>query len=359
MTSVLISGAGIAGPTLAYFLARQGFRPTVVERSQGRRSSGSPVDVRGRAVAVATRMGVTAHLKAAATTAKTFSFVDASGGRSGSLTMTSGEDVELPRGDLARILFEAARDDAEFLFDDTITELSPHGDVKFERAAPRGFDLVIGADGLHSNVRRLAFGPEARFVRHLGVFVATLAVPGLDLDPTDVVMYNSPGKAVGLHPSRGKALAALMYRAPMPDGFHHRDTERHRRLLIDAFDGEGWIVPQILSRVRTADDLYFDSVSRVRMPSWSRGRIALLGDAAAGVSLFGDGSSSAMVGAFTLASTLGSLPIEAALKEYERLHRRVVAPKARRVRLASQLIVPSCRAGITLRNAASRLIGSA
>jgi len=268
--------------------------------------------------------------------------------------------VELPRGDLASILFEAARDDASFIFDDTITGLSPEGDVTFERAAPRRFDLVIGADGLHSNVRRLAFGPESRFVKHIGVFVATMPVPGLDIDPTEIVMYNSPGKSVTIHPSRSrdKALAAFIYRAPMPAGFNHRDSERHKRMLTDAFDGEGWIVPQILDRVPETADLYFDSVSKVRVPSWSRGRIALLGDAAAGVSLFGDGSSSALVGAFTLASALGKGPIESALQEYEGVHRRVVEPRARRVTWASHLLVPATRPGIALRNLASRFMPS-
>jgi len=362
---VLISGAGIAGPTLAYFLARQGFRPTVVERSQGLRSSGSPVDVRGRAVAVAERMGIMPRLREAATNARTLSFVNAAGRRVGRIPLRAfNSEVELPRGDLARILFEVARDDAEFLFDDTITGLAQDVDkveVTFDRAAPTAFDLVIGADGLHSAVRRLAFGPEEEFVEHMGVFVATLPLPGFEADPTDVVMYNSPGKAVTIHPSRGKALAAFMFRAPMMAGFHYRDTERHKRLLIDAFDGEGWLVPSLLQRVSTADDLYFDSVSRVRVPSWSRGRITLAGDAAAGVSLFGDGSSSAMIGAATLAraltsgsSTLGSFG--AAFERYEAEHRRVVEPRLRGVAPASRLLIPATRTGIALRNAATRSI---
>ena len=118
-------------------------------------------------------------------------------------------------------------------------------------------------------------------------------MPGLEIGPADIVMYNSPGKAVTVHPSREKALAAFMFRARMPEGFHHRDDAGHKRMLLEAFAGEGWLVPQILSLVPESQDLYFDSVAKVRVPSWSRGRITLLGDAAAGVSLFGDGSSSA------------------------------------------------------------------
>lgn len=158
--TVLISGAGVAGPTLAYWLARRGFRPTVVERAQGLRSSGSPVDVRGPAVAVADAMGIMPRLRAAATSATTLTFLGA-----GSLPMQRAGSgaVELPRGDLASILWQAARDDAEFLFDDTITTLTQDGsgvDVTFDRAAPRRFDLVVGADGLRSAIRRLAVDPR-------------------------------------------------------------------------------------------------------------------------------------------------------------------------------------------------------
>jgi 2-polyprenyl-6-methoxyphenol hydroxylase-like FAD-dependent oxidoreductase len=362
-TKVLISGAGIAGPTLAYFLGRAGFHVTVVERAQGLRSSGSPVDVRGAAVEVAERMGVMAELREAATTAKTLTFVDAEGRRAARLSMRGpllGSEVELPRGDLAAILHGAGRDDAEFLFDDTVVALTQDAggvDVTFDRAAPRRFDLVIGADGLHSAVRRLAFGPESQFAEHMGVFVATLPLDAPADDPTDIVMFNTPGRAVTIHPCRGKALVAFMFRAPMPPGFDHRDVEMHQRMLVEAFDGQGWRVPELLAGVRGSDDLYFDSVSRVRLPRWSIGRIALLGDAASCVSLFGDGSSSAMTGAATLADALSTNDFPAALEDYEARHRRTVDPRLRNVGLASRLLVPATSGGIALRNFAARLLG--
>src|SRR6202044_2352807 len=173
--SVLISGAGVAGPTLAYWLSGYGFRPTVVERSEGQRSSGNPVDVRGEAMNVAERMGILPRLREAATSVSGVAFVTASGRRIGQLPVgrPDGAEVEVPRADLAAILYDVAREHAEFLFDDSITALRQDADgvdVTFSRGAPRRFDLVVGADGLHSAVRRMVFGPEAGYVRHLGMY---------------------------------------------------------------------------------------------------------------------------------------------------------------------------------------------
>jgi 2-polyprenyl-6-methoxyphenol hydroxylase-like FAD-dependent oxidoreductase len=362
---ILISGAGIAGPTLAYWLARHGFRPTVVELARGLRSSGSPVDVRGPAVPVADRMGLLPQLRAAGTAVQTLTFRNARDREVGRVNMgamrraAGSREVEIPRGDLATILYEAARDDAEFLFDDTITALhqGPDGvEVTFEHAAPRRFDLVVGADGLHSTTRRLAFGPEAEFIRHMGVYIATVSLGGAADSDTDVLMYNTPGSAVSIHPSRGTALAAFMFRSPEIADFDYRDTAQHRRLLQAAFGGTGWRLPELLSRVREADDLYFDAVSQIRLPSWSTGRVTLLGDAASCVSLFGEGSSLAMAGAYSLAAALAAAPeLDVALRRYEAEHRKLTGPKQRLGSQAAAMLIPATRAGLAARNAATRL----
>ncbi|MCR6482431.1 FAD-dependent monooxygenase [Amycolatopsis sp. OK19-0408] len=362
--TVLISGAGVAGPTLAYWLARAGFRPTVVERAAGLRSSGSPVDVRGPAARVAERMGITGKLREASTDATSLTFVDDAGRRTGHVPMGalgSSEDIELPRTDLAAILHEAAREDAEFVFHDSITELHEDAggvDVTFERGAPRRFDVVIGADGLHSAVRRLAFGPEHGFVEHMGVYIATLPLTSPPADPASIVMYNSPGRAVAVHPSRGRGIAAFMFRADAVPGFDHRDGALHKRMLAAAYAGAGWRVPELLARVREADDLYLDSVSRVRLDRWSTNRIVLAGDAASCVSLFGDGSTLAMAGAFTLAEELGRTPadVPSAFARYEEAHRKLVEPKQRNVSTAAALLIPATRAGLAARNFGTRLL---
>ncbi|WP_439380229.1 FAD-dependent monooxygenase [Amycolatopsis lexingtonensis] len=359
--TVLISGAGVAGPTLAYWLARAGFRPTVVERAAGLRSSGSPVDVRGPASRVAERMGITAKLREASTDATQLKFVDDAGRRTGRVALGGGGDIELPRTDLAAILHEAARADAEFVFHDSIAGLHQDGggvDVTFERGAARHFDLVIGTDGLHSNVRRLVFGPEHAFVEHMGVYIATLPLAEVPADATSIVMYNSPGRALAIHPSRGRGIAAFMFRGGAVPGFDHRDSALHKRMLAEAYEGAGWRVPELLERVREADDLYLDSVSRVRLDGWSSGRIALAGDAASCVSLFGDGSTLAMAGAYTLAEELGRTPADAAsaFRRYESTHRKLVEPKQRNVSTAAALLVPATRGGLVVRNFGTRLL---
>jgi 2-polyprenyl-6-methoxyphenol hydroxylase-like FAD-dependent oxidoreductase len=366
MRTVLISGAGVAGPTLAYWLARAGFQPTVVERSPGQRSSGNPVDVRGPALPVAERMGIVGALRDAATTVTAMRLIDARGRRGAKLPMPSGRsaagtmEIEVPRADLARILYGSARDHAEFVFDDTITAMRPDPDgvdVTFERGNPRRFDLVVGADGLHSTVRRLAFGHEHDFVRHLGVYVATTPLGEPVDDTREALMYNTPGRLISVHPSRDTALLAFIFRGGPIPGFDHRDTAMHRRVLLQAYESDrSWQVPAFLDRVRESDDLYFDAVSRVVLPSWSRGRITLLGDAAASVSLFGDGSSMAMAGAQTLAGALReSTDVATALKRYETEHRRRTDAKGRTARFAAAMIVPSTRPGIAFRNAAARV----
>lgn len=359
MRTALISGAGIAGSTAAYWLAKNGFQVTVVELARGTRSSGSPVDVRGPAKDVAERMGVMAQIRDASTQVRDMVFVNARGRVMSRVAMRAWAepgDVELPRGDLAAVLRAAVPDEVEFEFGNSVSALDQDSDgvtAEFSSGRRRRFDVVIGADGAHSGIRALAFGPESNYVTHLGVYVATLPLDGET--GTDFVMYNTPGRAVAIHPARRRPIAAFMFRAPQIPQFDHRDLDQHKRLLCDAYAGAGWRVPELLDRVRATDDVYFDSVSRVRVPTWSNGRVALVGDAASCVSLFGDGSSLAMTGAFTLADAL-TADIPSGLRDYEARHRPQRAVKENAVTLAANLFVPATRVGIAVRNVAVHLM---
>jgi 2-polyprenyl-6-methoxyphenol hydroxylase-like FAD-dependent oxidoreductase len=360
MRKALISGAGIAGATAAYWLAKAGFDVTIVEQAADMRSSGSSVDVRGPAVEVAERMGVMARIRAADTCVRAIVFVNTRGHVVSRVDMrnTWAEpgDVELSRGELAAILRDAVPDDVDFQFGNSVTAVKQDADgvtADFVSGPARRFDVVIGADGAHSGVRALAFGPETDYLKHLGVYIATLPLDGET--GTDLVMYNTPGRAVAIHPAGGHPGAAFMFRAPLIPQFDHRDIDQHKRLLCDAYAGAGWRVPELLDRVRAADDLYFDSVSRIQVPTWSRGRIGLVGDAASCVSLFGDGSSLAMTGALTLADALGD-DIPSGLRAYEARHRPQRAAKEKSVTPAVKLLIPATTAGIAVRNLAVRLM---
>ncbi|MFI5781291.1 FAD-dependent oxidoreductase [Nocardia sp. NPDC051570] len=365
--SVLISGAGVAGSTAAYWLARGGFRVTVVERAAGQRSSGNPVDVKGDAVGIVERMGVLPRLREVASRIDRLVFVDTDGRVRGGIRTAAfqgsagNSEIEVPRAELASVLLSATRDHADIRWGDAISGLGQTGngvEVTFERGAPERFDLVIGADGLHSAVRRLSFGPETEFVRHMGMYVATLPVDRPLRGEREVVMVNSPGLSLAVHPASGNPGAAFIFHHAAVPGFDHRDSEQHKRIVTEAYADRLGSFAHYLDRVRAAEDLYFDAVSRVRLPHWSIGNITLLGDAASSLSLFGDGSTLAVIGGHTLAEELGRGPedIPAALRRYERRHRAVVAPRARGFLLASRLLVPKSRAGITLRDTAVRLL---
>lgn len=306
-------------------------------------------------------MGLVDDLRAAATHAIGIRFVGSAGRLSRRISAPTGtRKIEVPRADLARILCAAARDDAEFIYNDSITRLEQDPgevDVCFERSQARRFDLVVGADGLHSTTRRLAFGPQRYFVRPFGIYVATTPLGEPPEQPHDVLLYNTPGRLVAMHPVRDEVGVAFIFWYPVVADFDYRDLAQHRRILAEAYAGEhGWRVLDLLTRALRVDDLYFDAVSKVALPSWSAGRVVLLGDAAASVSLFGDGSSLAIVGARTLAATLADGEHVTAFRRYEAEHRRRTDARGRGAGLVAAMLIPKTRAGILARNTAARLL---
>ncbi|MBW4722165.1 FAD-dependent monooxygenase [Saccharothrix obliqua] len=324
---VLISGASIAGPALAYWLNRYGFTVTVVEKAAALRGGGYAIDVRGTALEVVRRMGILPRLREAHITLRRLTFLDGEGDQVASLNpraVTGGgaEDLEVRRGDLTDALYAVTRDDVEFLFNDSVDALdqSDHGvDVTFRSGGKRTFDLVFGADGLHSRTREFLFGPEEQFHRYLGYCFAGFTIPN-DFNLRDeAVMWNTPGRAAALYAAGEDLHAFLAFAHPEPPFDAFRNPEAQRDLVSAVFADAGWEVPGMLAEMRAADDLFFDAVSQIRMPHWSSGRVALVGDAAHAPSfLTGQGSSLALVGAYMLAGSLADQDHTTAFAAYER-----------------------------------------
>lgn len=270
-----------------------------------------------------------------------------------------GRDVELRRGDLTRILYGAVRDDVEFRFDDSIASLTERDDgvdVTFESGLRRRFDLVLGADGLHSRTRSLAFGPEQGYHRYLGSCFAGFTMANDFGLAHEGVVWNAPGRLAALYAAGAGAEvnALLSFERADPPVDVHRDPAAQRALVAAVFADAGWEVPRMLSAMEAADDLFFDVVSQIHMPRWSTGRTALVGDAAHAPSFrSGQGTSIALVGAYVLAGELATATDHAAAFDaYERRIRQFVELNQSHAAAGGSFLSPSTEEELAARNAA-------
>ncbi|MFH8223585.1 FAD-dependent monooxygenase [Streptomyces sp. NPDC018057] len=362
--TVLISGASVAGPALAYWLHRSGHAVTVVEKADAPRGGGYPVDIRGTATEVVRRMGILPRLRDAHIASRRCTFLDADGGEVATLSPsavaggTEGQDLEVRRGDLTGILHALVRDDVEFLFGDRVDTLDPGAqgvDVVFRSGRRRTFDLVIGADGTHSHTRELRFGPEERFHRRLGHSFAVFTVPNTYGLSRELVMWNAPGRAAALYAvaDDDRLHAFLTFHRPgPPPAAVPRGPAARRDLLATAFEGAAWEVPRLIGALREADDLFFDTAGQIRMPHWSSGRVALVGDAAYAPSfLTGQGTSLALCGAYVLADALAAhRDHTAAFAAYERGLRGYVTMNQALVDNGSARLFPTTAQALERRN---------
>ncbi|MFJ8564043.1 FAD-dependent monooxygenase [Streptomyces sp. NPDC093514] len=359
--NVLISGASIAGPTLAYWLGRHGFNPTVVEIAPALRKGGHPVDFRGEThLTVLERMGLLSELRRIQTGGSPMRFVDETGRTLLHLPAEfAGGEIEVLREDLARVLYERSAPYAEYIFGDSIIGLAETVSgvrVEFRSGASRDFDLVIGADGLHSNVRRLAFGPEQDYVSHLGYYAATWRLPGESYPglAKGAVGFNAPGRLASVgadHRDSARAGAFFVFAAPELSYDRH-DPEQQKKLIADAFSGLGWEVPRLLASLDQVPDLYFDSISRADVDTWSTRRVCLVGDAACGATIGGMGTGTAMVAAYVLAGELAQAGGEhrTAFTRYEsRLRKYAKGCQAGGDR-TGKFLAPATATGARLRN---------
>ncbi|MVU81918.1 FAD-dependent oxidoreductase [Nocardia sp. ET3-3] len=313
----MVVGASIAGPAVAHWLRRWGAAVTVVERAPGLRPGGQAVDARGMTKEVIRRMGLDAAVRAERTETAGAYTVDSEGKvlETFSVEDDGGDgyiaDIEILRGDLSRVLYEDTREEVEYLFGDRIAELSQDADgvdVVFESGGRRRFELVIGADGLHSSLREMVFGPREKFIRHLGLVLAFYTVPNEFGLERWLIDFQESGRSAGLRPLRDATKAMAMFSFASPDvDIDYRDIEGQKRLLREQMAGMGWQAPAILAHLDDTPDFYLDQVAQVVMDRWSSGRVALLGDAAFSSSpMSGQGTGLALVGAYLLAGELAA-----------------------------------------------------
>lgn len=365
---ILISGAGIAGTCLAFWLQRHGFAPTLVERAPTLRTGGYVIDFWGAGFDVAERMGLASEILDTGYKVRELRQVDRSGKRVGGLSisvfdrLTQGRYTSLPRGELAACLYRALADGVDTIFDDGIARLTDTaGEIRvdFHHAASRTFDLVIGADGLHSRVRWLVFGDEARYERFLHMKVAAFAVEHYrPRDELAYVIHREIGQQIGRFSMRNDRTMFLFVFADDNPKIPN-DLSAQKALLRENFSRSGWECSSILNALERHDELYIDRVSQIRLNQWKQGRVALIGDAAFCVSLLGgQGCALAMVAAYILAGELkrASGDHEAAFDRYEQKLRDFIADKQKAALTFASFFAPRSRLALFLGNQVTKLM---
>ncbi|AFC42077.1 FAD-dependent monooxygenase [Mycobacterium intracellulare] len=367
---ILISGASVAGPVLAYWLSRYGFDVTVVERAPTlRKTGGHAVDLFRPAMEISAKMGVLPRIEALATGTTRLALYREGRARATDIDLTkiyaasSDRHVEIMRDDLSEIYYDAARDDVEYLFGDSITEIEHDGTVAFERSEARTFDVIVGADGLHSNVRRLTFGEEAGLTRFLGGYLSVLSAPKALVRAGEMVGHVGVGRFAGIYTADhlDDARVVFLFRRREEPDYDHRDVLRQKELLRDAFTGmhdqvDGW-----LAEIERTPTFYFDSITQLRTDRWSRRRVTLVGDAGycPGPAV-GGSTSLAVLGAYVLAGELARADGDhlRAFAAYELQMREPVHRSRSFARGAAKGIIPGSRAGVWALTRGAQLISA-
>jgi 2-polyprenyl-6-methoxyphenol hydroxylase-like FAD-dependent oxidoreductase len=360
--TVLISGAGIAGPTLAFWLKSAGFQPTLIERAPALRTGGYVIDFWGLGYDIAERMGLIEDVNRIGYHVREMRIVDDRGQRIAGFgakvfdELTGGRYVTLARSELSRLLFEKVKGTTEVIFDDEIVGLQEQADavqVRFRRSGERRFDLAVGADGLRSEVRRLAFGPQHQFEKQLGYAVAAFAVRGYRPRDEDVyLMYGQPGRMLGRFTLRDDR-TLFLFVFTKDNASWPATLDLQKTMLRERYRDGKWECPRILDELDSAHELYFDSVSQIRTRNWSQGRVALVGDAAFCVSLVaGQGSALAMISAYVLAGELADAGgrHEEAFGKYEARLRAYITAKQQGAARFAAVFAPKTQWGLGFRN---------
>ena len=363
--TVLIAGASFAGLSSAYWLHRLGYAVTIVEIGHGIKQGGTPVNLRENTIDIVRRMGLFEQVAARRIRMQGIEFIDGAGIAAASMPAPSSpgqghaadDEIEIERDTLLRMIFDAVHDDVSWKFGDSIAALDEHAggiDVSFRSGERRGYDLVLGCDGIHSSVRALCFGLEEHYLHPLGAYFSITIVDKLLIAQNTSQMYNEPGLAVMLNAYNGKTDIVLCFAADEAIDYDYRDEAQQRAIIAARFAGIDWRVPELLAEVKQSRTFYFDKLCQIKMPSWSRGRVALVGDAAYCASpAAGMGGSLAIDGASALADALDKHGGDhmLAFADYDHAFRPFIEQvQADAVAFGLELLIPRTAAAIRARN---------
>jgi 2-polyprenyl-6-methoxyphenol hydroxylase-like FAD-dependent oxidoreductase len=364
--TVLISGGGIAGPALAYWLRRAGFTPTVVERAATVRRGGHRIDLGATGLEMLARMGVEEEIRRLGAPIPIPTMVLGEKNREVSVPeqpSSVGTSLSLRRGDIGTVANSLVSNDVEFIFDNSVTAVEQSATstrVSFERGPARDFDLVVGADGINSSVRSLVFGPRERYARFLGT---NLALATLDnyLGLRDRMLLHSwphQGLAITTFPGNTEIETSFLIRDENPLDTRGLNSEEVVDYVAGRFRGHGWEVPAVLDRIRAQPELHAAPSVQIKMPTWTAGRVALVGDAAyCPDPMSGEGTTLALAGAYVLAGELAAAQGDpaSAFPAYEKIMRKVVAAGQGVAEAGTSMLAPKTGpGGLWLRDQAMR-----
>lgn len=360
--NILISGAGIAGTTLAFWLKQFAFNPTIIEVAPKLREGGYAIDFMGAGYDVAAKMGIIPSLEEVDLNISKLSFVDANNRERGSMNyrkvkeLMNNRALTLLRSDLAKVIYNSLDKDTEIIFGDSIKKIE-QDDVKlvvtFHSGLTRTFDLLVGADGLHSNVRNLVFGNESQFEKYYGYYTSSFTLDNFSYEGNAFSMYNVPYKQVSVYSYNQKTIAFFIFTSPEKLSYSHHDIAKQKQILKEQFMDSGWKCRELVSQIESTDDFYFDSISQIKMENWSKGRVTLVGDACYCPSLLsGKGSTLAIVGAYILAGELKQAngDYKKAFEAYQKIFKPFMRKKQKAAQGFAKSFVPKSNFGIWVRN---------